>query len=123
MANRITIFTEFLEDITIVFPYLVIAPLYFGGEIEYGIVSQSTMAFHRVRNALNIIVNNFSSISSIRATTIRLKELLDDLENYERTKILPMQHQDIIDVVDVKKKIILITSSTKKTFKDSIIIT
>tara|TARA_A100001015_G_scaffold182554_1_gene203191 strand:- start:307 stop:1590 length:1284 start_codon:yes stop_codon:yes gene_type:complete len=97
-------FTELLEDITIVFPYLVIAPLYFGGEIEYGIVSQSTMAFHRVRNALNIIVNNFSSISSIRATTIRLKELLDDLENYERTKILPMQHQDIIDVVDVKKK-------------------
>ena len=76
---------ELLEDVTIVFPYLVVAPLYFGGEIEYGIVSQSTMAFHRVRSALNIIVNNFSSISSIRATTIRLTEILDDLEHYENT--------------------------------------
>ena len=66
-------FTEVLEDVTVVFPYLVIAPLYFGGEIEYGVVSQSAMAFHRVRSALNIIVDNFSVISSIRATTLRLK--------------------------------------------------
>ena len=77
-------FTEVLEDITVVFPYLVIAPLYFGGEIEYGVVSQSSMAFHRVRNALNIIVGNFREISSIAATTRRLKELADDLECHER---------------------------------------
>ena len=73
-------FTEVLEDATVVFPYLVIAPLYFGGEIEYGVVSQSAMAFHRVRSALNIIVDNFSVVSSIRATTLRLKNLLEDLE-------------------------------------------
>ena len=77
-------FTEVLEDVTVVFHYLVIAPLYFGGEIEYGVVSQSAMAFHRVRSALNIIVDNFSVISSIRATTLRLKNLLEDLEEHER---------------------------------------
>ena len=59
-------------------------PLVFRGEIEYGVVSQSAMAFHRVRSALNIIVDNFSVISSIRATTLRLKNLLEDLEQHER---------------------------------------
>ena len=40
-------FQEAYSYATIVLPYLVVAPLYFAGEIEYGVVTQSSMAFSR----------------------------------------------------------------------------
>ena len=47
----------------IVLPYLVVAPMYFSGEVEYGVVSQSSMAFYRVKMAMNVIINQFNAFT------------------------------------------------------------
>ena len=73
-------FQAVFEYATIVLPYLVIAPLYFAGEVEYGVVSQSSMAFYRVKMAMNVIVSQFNTLSSLAATTQRIGELVDGLE-------------------------------------------
>ena len=73
-------FQAVFEYATIVLPYLVIAPLYFAGDVEYGVVSQSSMAFYRVKMAMNVIVSQFNTLSSLAATTQRIRELIDGLE-------------------------------------------
>jgi len=74
-------FQEAYSYATIVLPYLVVAPLYFAGEVPYGVVSQSSMAFSRIKGAMNLLVSNFSGMATIAASTRRLRELLDAFDH------------------------------------------
>jgi len=74
-------FQEAYSYATIVLPYLVVAPLYFAGEVPYGVVSQSSMAFSRIKGAMNLLVSNFSGMATIAASTRRLRELLDAMDH------------------------------------------
>ena len=52
--------------------YLLVAPLYFSGEIDFGTITQAWIAFFQVFGALSIVTNQIESISAFSASVFRL---------------------------------------------------
>jgi putative ATP-binding cassette transporter len=63
-----------------IIPTLVVAPLFIRGEVEFGVVTQSAMAFAQLLGAFSLIVNQFQSISSFAAVIARLNALAGAVE-------------------------------------------
>ena len=85
-SRNLALFTNAYEFATFALPSLIIAPRYFAGEVEFGVVTQAGYAFRTVQSALNIIVGRFEQLSGLAAETERLEklaELLDALEEEE----------------------------------------
>ena len=53
-------------------PLLVVAPLFIRGEVEFGVITQSAMAFAQLLGGLSLIVNQAQSLSAFAAVTARL---------------------------------------------------
>jgi putative ATP-binding cassette transporter len=56
-------------------PVLVVAPLFMRGEAEFGVISQSAMAFAHLVGAFSLVVNQFPQLSSYAAVGARLSVL------------------------------------------------
>src|SRR5512135_572181 len=61
-------------------PLLIVAPLYMRGRVEFGVVTQSAMAFSQVLGAFSLIVTQFETLSSFAAVTERLNRIVDAIE-------------------------------------------
>jgi putative ATP-binding cassette transporter len=71
-----------------IIPALVVAPLFIRGEVEdFGVITQSAMAFAQLLGAFSLIINQFQSLSSFTAVAARLNALTDAVE--ERPTIGP----------------------------------
>ncbi|MBC8125880.1 MAG: ABC transporter ATP-binding protein/permease, partial [Gloeobacteraceae cyanobacterium ES-bin-144] len=68
-----------------IIPALVIAPMFIWGQKEFGVITQSTMAFATLLGAFSLIVTQFQSISAFTAVTARLQTLQDAIERANRT--------------------------------------
>ena len=68
-----------------IIPALIIAPMFIGGEKEFGVITQSTMAFATLLGAFSLIVTQFQSISAFTAVTARLHSLSDGIEKAHAT--------------------------------------
>ncbi len=68
-----------------IIPALVIAPMFIWGQMEFGVITQSTMAFATLLGAFSLIVTQFQSISAFTAVTARLHNLSDAIEKANRT--------------------------------------
>ena len=64
-----------------IIPALIVAPLYIRGEVEFGVVTQSAMAFAQLLGAFSLIINQFQSISSFAAVIARLDALAEAVEH------------------------------------------
>ena len=64
-----------------IIPALIIAPLFIMGEKDFGVITQSTMAFATLLGAFSLIVTQFQSISAFTAVTARLHSLSDAIED------------------------------------------
>lgn len=58
-----------------IIPVLLVAPLYMKGKVEFGVVTQSAMAFSMLVGAFSLIVTQFQSLSSFAAVIQRLISL------------------------------------------------
>jgi putative ATP-binding cassette transporter len=58
-----------------IIPVLLVAPLYIKGKVEFGVVTQSAMAFSMLVGAFSLIVTQFQSLSSFAAVIQRLISL------------------------------------------------
>src|SRR6516165_4361561 len=63
-----------------IIPMLIVAPQFIRGEVEFGVVTQSAMAFAQLLGAFSLIVNQFQSISSFAAVIARLSALVGAVE-------------------------------------------
>jgi putative ATP-binding cassette transporter len=63
-----------------IIPTLIVAPLFIRGKVEFGVVTQSAMAFAQLLGAFSLIVNQFQSISSFAAVIARLSALVGAVE-------------------------------------------
>jgi putative ATP-binding cassette transporter len=63
-----------------IIPALIVAPLYIRGEVEFGVVPQSAMAFAQLLGAFSLIINQFQSISSFAAVMARVDALEEAIE-------------------------------------------
>lgn len=68
-----------------IIPALIIAPMFIFGEVEFGVITQSTMAFATLLGAFSLIVTQFQSISAFTAVTARLHLLSEAIEKAHQT--------------------------------------
>lgn len=77
------IFAEFYKHASLYFPYLVLAPFYFAGEMQLGVLMQAGSAFATVRTSLSFFVTAYRELSEWVAVTQRLSGLDHDLERLQ----------------------------------------
>ena len=83
-VNRnLSFFTTGYNYMIQLIPVLVVAPLFIRGDAEFGVISQSSMAFAHVLGAFSLIVNQFPALSSYAAILARLSALVDAAEAAE----------------------------------------
>jgi vitamin B12/bleomycin/antimicrobial peptide transport system ATP-binding/permease protein len=70
-------FTTGYNNLIQVIPVLVVAPLFIKGQAEFGVISQSVMAFGHLIGAFSLIVTQFQAISAYTAVIARLEALAD----------------------------------------------
>jgi len=63
-----------------IIPALLVAPLFITGQAEFGVITQSAMAFGHLIGAFSLIVTQFQSISAYTAVIARLSALADAMQ-------------------------------------------
>jgi putative ATP-binding cassette transporter len=66
-----------------VVPILIVAPLFIRGQAEFGVISQSSMAFSHLIGAFSLIVTQFQQISSYAVVLARLGALGEGVEQLD----------------------------------------
>ncbi len=77
-----------------IIPTLVVAPLFIRGEVEFGVITQSTMAFAHLIGAFSLIINQVHSLTIFAAVIARLGALGEAVEH--------LPPSDATDVVTVE---------------------
>jgi putative ATP-binding cassette transporter len=77
--RRLNFFTTGYNWLIQIIPALIVAPLFIRGEVEFGVVTQSAMAFTTLLGAFSLIVTQFHSISSYAAVLARLGLLRQEM--------------------------------------------
>ena len=80
-VNRnVSFFTTGYNWMIQIIPALIMAPAFINKEIEFGVISQSAMAFATLVAAFSLIITQYQSISNFSAVVARLNSLLGALE-------------------------------------------
>ena len=79
--RNLQFFTTGYNYVLTILPTVLVAPLFFNGQIEFGAVIQAGAAFGFVINALSIVVNHFGNLSVFAAVINRLGTFWEALEN------------------------------------------
>jgi len=66
-----------------ILPVWVVAPQYFAGTIQLGVISQSAGAFNHILSDLSIIVNQFEQLSTFSAGIDRLSQFFREMRNVD----------------------------------------
>lgn len=90
--RNLEFFTTAYRYLVQVLPVAVVAPQYFAGTIQLGVVSQSNGAFNHILNDLSVIVNQFEELSSFSAGIDRLQQFMKAIReaDLERTEDSPL---------------------------------
>jgi len=90
-VNRnLAFFTNGYNYLIQIIPALLVAPLFIRGEVEFGVITQSTMAFATLVGALSLVVTQFQSISSFAAVISRLGSLGEAMEHARSPAAAPI---------------------------------
>jgi putative ATP-binding cassette transporter len=65
-------FTSFYAQLAIIFPYVVVSPRFFAGQIPLGGIFQTASAFGQVQSALSWFITAYTQFASWKATVDRL---------------------------------------------------
>jgi len=71
-TKRLTWFTSFVNQGSIIFPFVLLAPAYFSGAVQLGSLTQTAGAFGRVESALLIFTNLYASLADYKSVVDRL---------------------------------------------------
>jgi putative ATP-binding cassette transporter len=82
-----------------IIPALIIAPMFMAGTKEFGVITQSAMAFATLVGAFSLIVTQFQSISAFTAVVARLHTLSDAIEKTQRTALCMIEVEESPDRV------------------------
>ena len=87
-VNRnLSFFTTGYNYLVQVIPVFVVAPLFIQGQVEFGVITQSAMAFAHLVGAFSLIVTQFQSISSFAAVIARLGSLAEAISEVQTPEI------------------------------------
>ncbi len=80
VTRNLGFFTNGYNYLTQLIPLLIVAPMYMQGRVEFGVVTQSAMAFSAFLSGFSLIVTQFETLSSFAAVTTRLDMITEALE-------------------------------------------
>jgi putative ATP-binding cassette transporter len=70
--KKLTFFTASFDQFSIVFPYIVVSPAYFDGQVQLGALMQTASAFGSVQSAMSFFVSTYSELAEWGAVIQRL---------------------------------------------------
>ena len=79
-TRNLGFFTSYYRYLIVLLPAAVVAPLYFQGDIEFGVVNQGSSAFQHILGDVSLVVYQFGSIAGFSAVVDRLGEFNEVLE-------------------------------------------
>ncbi|KAG0462795.1 hypothetical protein HPP92_021271 [Vanilla planifolia] len=79
-SRNLDFFTSGYRYLIQILPAAVVAPMYFSGKIEFGVINQSVSAFNHILSDFSLIVYQFQAISAFSAIIDRLGEFDDALD-------------------------------------------
>ncbi|MBX9609032.1 MAG: ABC transporter ATP-binding protein/permease [Gammaproteobacteria bacterium] len=79
--KRLGWFTNMYDQLAVIFPFMVGAPRYFGGQIQLGGLMQIASAFGRVQDSLSWFVSAYASIAAWKATVDRLTSFHEAIQD------------------------------------------
>src|SRR4029079_10504561 len=89
-VNRnLGLFTTGYNYLTQIIPALIVAPLFIRRDVEFGVVTQSAMAFAQLVGAFSLTISQFQSISTYAAVVTRLGVLDEGIEQAQARPVLP----------------------------------
>ncbi|KAK3025113.1 hypothetical protein RJ639_044353, partial [Escallonia herrerae] len=86
-SRNLEFFTNGYRYLIQILPVAVVAPMYFSGKIEFGVINQSVSAFNHILGDFSLIVYQFQAISAFSAVIDRLGEF-DDVLDSSKSKCL-----------------------------------
>ncbi|XP_022948180.1 ABC transporter D family member 2, chloroplastic isoform X1 [Cucurbita moschata] len=93
-SRNLEFFTNGYRYLIQILPAAVVAPMYFSGKIEFGVINQSVSAFNHIFGDFSIIVFQFQAISAFSAIIDRLGEF-DDLLDGSAPNVLSNISEEI----------------------------
>ncbi len=100
-----------------IIPALIVAPMFIWGEKEFGVVTQSTMAFATLLGAFSLIVTQFQSISAFTAVIARLHTLQDGIEQANQTTPCTIKIEESPDRVAYQDVVLHSADKTRELVK------
>ncbi|XP_042513088.1 ABC transporter D family member 2, chloroplastic [Macadamia integrifolia] len=95
-SRNLDFFTNGYRYLIQILPAAVVAPMYFSGKIEFGVINQSVSAFNHILGDFSLIVYQFQAISAFSAVIDRLGEFNDVLEHGVSQLSDPVQEISIV---------------------------
>jgi putative ATP-binding cassette transporter len=92
--------TNFYNYLIQIIPALIIAPLFIDRKVEFGVITQSAMAFATLLGAFSLIITQFQSISAFSAVISRLtglSEAINDCEDKGLSKIVIRHREGVLE--------------------------
>ncbi|KAK6133130.1 hypothetical protein DH2020_033169 [Rehmannia glutinosa] len=93
-SRNLDFFTNGYRYLIQILPAAVVAPMYFSGKIEFGVINQSVSAFNHILGDFSLIVYQFQAISAFSAVIDRLGEF-DDLLTSSETRSVSESMEEI----------------------------
>jgi putative ATP-binding cassette transporter len=117
--KNLDFFTTGYSYFVVILPSLIVAPMYFNGQVEFGVVTQAIFAFRQVLNSLSVIVNKFDELSEFAAEVNRLDSFTQALEAANQISWKhPCIDSESSDHIAFKQVTLQIPSSQKILIKD-----
>lgn len=111
--RNLAFFTNGYNYFIQIIPAIIIAPMFIAGHAEFGVITQSTMAFATLLGAFSLIVTQFQSISSFTAVTARLHSLNDAIDKANTVTPCSIAVDEATDRM-IYEKVTLITSDRSR---------
>lgn len=96
-------FTTWYNYLIPVIPALVVAPLFIRGKVEFGVITQSAIAFTYLLGAFSLIVTQFQSISAYTAVIARLRGLVQAIDQTHSRTASPIEVCEMCDRIAYDK--------------------
>jgi len=103
--KRLNFFTQSYSQASVIFPYLMVSPVYFSGAMQLGGLMQTASAFNSVQTALSYFVTAYQSIAQYRAVVTRLTGFEDAIVagrdvalTPPMVEVLPRNNSNVISI-------------------------
>lgn len=106
-SRNLEFFTNGYRYLIQILPAAVVAPMYFSGKIEFGVINQSVSAFNHILSDFSLIVYQFQAISAFSAVIDRLGEFDDVLDSNQSSY---NSKSDVPSMINISYKDIMSTS-------------